>query len=56
MSVDNVQFKSYGQGKVLRHEGQRSQSRSLGQNFWHERKGLITKNVHLTYESTTFNG
>ena len=26
-------------------------SRSLCQNFWHDRKGLITRSVHLEYES-----
>ena len=36
--------------------GQRSRSRSQGQSFWYEQKGLITKNVNLKYECLTFNG
>ena len=44
--------------KVLRYAGQRSWSwsRSLGQKFWHDGKGLITRNKHVKYESSTFHG
>ena len=41
--------------KVLRYVGQRSRSSSLGQNFWYGRKGLITRNVHVKYGSSTSN-
>ena len=37
--------------KVFRYVGQ--MSRSLGQNFWHDWKDLITSNVHVQYESYT---
>ena len=42
--------------KVFRHLGKRSWSRSQGENFWYEQKGLITRNVHVKYESPTTNG
>ena len=37
--------------KVFRDVGQRSLSRSLGQNCWYDQKGLITRKVHVKYES-----
>ena len=37
--------------KVFRHVGQRS--KSLGQNFGHQCKGLITRNAHVKYKSPT---
>ena len=40
---------------VFRYMGRRSQSRSQGQKFWYEPKGLITRNVHVKYESPTSN-
>ena len=40
--------------KVFTYVGQRS--RSLGQNFWLDWKGLITRKVHVKYESSTSNG
>ena len=42
--------------KVFRYVCQRSLSRSLGQNCWHNQKGIITRNVHMKYESSTSNG
>ena len=33
-----------------------SQPRSLGQNFLHDWKVLIIRNVHMKYESSTCNG
>ena len=36
--------------------GQKSRSMSLGQNFWLDRKGLTTRNVHVKYENSTSNG
>ena len=42
--------------KVFRYVGQRSRSRSLGQNFWHGPKGLIRRNVHVKYENSSCNG
>ena len=41
--------------KVFRYVGQMSLSRPLGQNFWHDQKNLITRNVHEKYESSTSN-
>ena len=41
---------------VFIYVGQGSRSRSLGENFWHYRKGLITRIVHVKYESSTFKG
>ena len=29
---------------------------SQGQNLWYERKDLITRNIHVKYESPTYNG
>ena len=29
----------------------RKRSLSLGQKFWYDMKGLVTRNVHLKYES-----
>ena len=37
--------------KVFEYVGQRSRSRSLGQNFLHDWKGPITSNVHVNYEA-----
>ena len=42
--------------KVFLKVGQASRSRSLGQNFWHQWKGLVTRNVHMKYESPTSSG
>ena len=42
--------------KVFRYVGQRSLSRSLGQNPWQDQKGIITKNAHLKYQSSASNG
>ena len=42
--------------KVFRYVGQRSRSRSLGQNFLLDQKGLITRKVHVKYKSSTSNG
>ena len=39
--------------KVFLKVGQTSRSRSLGQNFWYPRKGLVTRNVHMKYDSPT---
>ena len=39
--------------KVLRYVGQRSRSKSQEQKIWYERKGIITKNEHVTYKSPT---
>ena len=39
--------------KVILKVGQTSRSRSLGQNFWYPWKGLVTRNVHMKYESPT---
>ena len=38
--------------KGFRFGGQWSLSRSLGQNCWHDQKGLITRNVHVKYQSS----
>ena len=40
----------------IRYVDQRSRSRSLGQKFWHDWKGLIIRNVHMKYESSTSHG
>ena len=37
--------------KVFCHSGQRSQSRSKGQTFWHQWKGPVIRNTHVIYES-----
>ena len=29
---------------------------SLGQNLWYGAKGLVTRNTHVKYESSIFNG
>ena len=42
--------------KVFRYVGQRALSLALGQNCWHGQKGLITKNIHVKYESSISNG
>ena len=42
--------------KVFRYVCERSQSRSLGQNLWHDQNRLVTRNVHFKYESSTCNG
>ena len=39
--------------KVFRYVGQRPRSRSPGQTFWYQWKGLITKNAHVKYKSST---
>ena len=31
-----------------------SRSRSEGQKFWYERKGLVTRNIHVEYENPSF--
>ena len=33
-----------------------SRSRSQGQKFWYQWKGLVTRNVHMKYESPTSSG
>ena len=40
--------------KVFLKVGQTSRSRSLGQKFWYPWKGLVTRNTHVKYESSTF--
>ena len=40
---------------VFRHVGQRLLSSTEGQKFWHGRTGLIIRNVHVKYESSTRN-
>ena len=39
-----------------RYVGQMSLSKSLGQNFSHDLKDLMTRNVHVKYESSISNG
>ena len=34
--------------------GQTSRSRSLGQKFWYDVKGLVSRNTHVKYESPIF--
>ena len=38
--------------KVFRYVGQRSQSMSRHQQLWYDQKGLVTRNVHVKYESS----
>ena len=45
---------SYGQGLSFLKVGQTSRSRSQGQNFWYPWKGLVTRNIHVKYESSTY--
>ena len=42
--------------KVFLKVGQTSRSRSLGQKFWYPWKGLVTRNVHMKYESPNSSG
>ena len=42
--------------KVFLKVCQTSRSRSLGHKFWYPWKGLITRNVHMKYESPTSSG
>ena len=49
-----LRFISYDQGQSFKNEGQRSQSRSQGQNFWYCQKGLVARNTvtdHVKYKS-----
>ena len=39
--------------KVFFKVGQTSRSRLQGQKFWYPWKGLVTRNVHMKYESPT---
>ena len=34
----------------------KSRSRSLCQKFWYQLKGLVTRNVHMKYESSSSSG
>ena len=38
---------------VFSEVGQTSRSRSLGHKFWYQLKGLVTRYVHMKYESAT---
>ena len=37
--------------KVFKNVGQTPMSRSQGQKFWSQQKGLVASNTHLKYES-----
>ena len=42
--------------KVFRNVGQRSPSRSLGQKFWHQLKGVTIRNAYVKYENPSCHG
>ena len=51
MRALSLLYESYGQGSSFPKVGQTSRSRSQGKKLWYQVKGLVTRNVHVKYES-----
>ena len=55
-TVATISNPSDSKGQFFMKVGQPSRSRSLGQKFWYPGEGLVTRNVHVKYESPTSSG
>ena len=54
-NMKSLSYSSKDMAKVkdFRYVGQLSWSRLLDQNFWHDQKGLITRNIHVKNDGST---